>query len=117
MVLVKPVVDGICINPEGERVTVNQRLVVLMPVGDGVKRLAHDADLKGMVVIRSPRPQLVPFSCIDLGNHEAVRCLGSWGDFRKDRCLSDISSVTSNKLRRIWIKMPKTQLFAVAYSN
>ncbi|MFM4987327.1 hypothetical protein ACEUAZ_14500, partial [Aeromonas veronii] len=31
------------------------------PVGDGVKRRAHDADLKGMVVIRSPSPQLVPF--------------------------------------------------------
>jgi hypothetical protein len=26
-----------------------------------VKRLAHDADLKGMVVIRSPHFQLVPF--------------------------------------------------------
>ncbi|WP_231867100.1 hypothetical protein, partial [Aeromonas enteropelogenes] len=31
------------------------------PVGDGVKRRAHDADLKRMVVIRSPSPQLVPF--------------------------------------------------------
>ncbi|MGE6150391.1 hypothetical protein ACLHZ5_21595, partial [Aeromonas media] len=31
------------------------------PVGDGVKRRAHDADLKEMVVIRSPSPQLVPF--------------------------------------------------------
>ncbi|MFB2907685.1 hypothetical protein ACE1BH_22635, partial [Aeromonas jandaei] len=41
--------------------TVNQRLVVLRPVGDGVKRRAHDADLKGMVVIRSPNFQLVPF--------------------------------------------------------
>jgi hypothetical protein len=29
----------------------------LRPVGDGVKRRAHDADLKGMVVIRSPSPQ------------------------------------------------------------
>ncbi|MGL6049786.1 MAG: hypothetical protein ACRC16_07270, partial [Aeromonas salmonicida] len=37
------------------------RLVVLRPVGDGVKRCAHDADLKRMVVIRSPSPQLVPF--------------------------------------------------------
>lgn len=35
--------------------------VMMKPVGDGVKRLAHNADLKGMVVIRSPRPQLVPF--------------------------------------------------------
>ena len=77
MVLVEPVIHGVYINPEGERATANQRLVVLMPVGDGVKRLAHDADLKGMVVIRSPRPQLVPFSCIDLGNHSAVRCLGN----------------------------------------
>ncbi|MBP4077979.1 hypothetical protein [Aeromonas sp. MrichA-1] len=57
----EPVVHGGGINPEGERATVNQRPVVLRPVGDGVKRCAHDADLKGMVVIRSPRPQLVPF--------------------------------------------------------
>ncbi|MEZ6939628.1 hypothetical protein ACB035_13985, partial [Aeromonas sp. S12(2024)] len=27
----------------------------------GMKRYAHDADLKRMVVIRSPSPQLVPF--------------------------------------------------------
>ena len=39
---------------------VNQRFVVCRPVGDGVKRRAHDADLKRMVVIRSPSPQLVP---------------------------------------------------------
>ena len=32
----------------------------LRPVGDGVKRLAHDADLKGIVVIRTPHFQLVP---------------------------------------------------------
>ncbi|WP_233267793.1 hypothetical protein, partial [Aeromonas veronii] len=29
--------------------------------GDGMKRYAHDADLKRIVVIRSPSPQLVPF--------------------------------------------------------
>jgi hypothetical protein len=51
MVVVEPVVHGVCIHPEGERARVNQRLVVLKPVGDGVKRLAHDADLKGIVVI------------------------------------------------------------------
>jgi hypothetical protein len=61
MVVVEPVVHGVCIHPEGERARVNQRLVVLRPVGDGVKRLAHDADLKGMVVIRSPHFQLVTF--------------------------------------------------------
>ncbi|WP_234799727.1 hypothetical protein [Aeromonas veronii] len=55
------VIHGASINPEGEGTTVNQRLVVLRPVGDGVKRRAHDADLKRMVVIRSPSPQLVPF--------------------------------------------------------
>jgi hypothetical protein len=59
----------ICINSEGERATVNQILVILRPVGDGVKRLAHDANLKGMVVIRSPSLQLVPLSSIDLGNN------------------------------------------------
>lgn len=40
---------------------VNQRLVVFRPVGYGVKRRAHDADLKRMVVIRAPSPQLVLF--------------------------------------------------------
>ena len=61
MVVVKPVAHGLGIDPEGERATVNQRLVVLRPVGDGVKRCAHNADLERMVVIRSPSPQLVPF--------------------------------------------------------
>jgi len=61
MVVVEPVIHGASINPEGEGTTVNQRLVVLRPVGDGMKRRAHDADLKRMVVIRSPSPQLVPF--------------------------------------------------------
>lgn len=54
VVLVKEVIHRVCINPEGVRTTANQRLVVLRPVGNGVKRLAHDADLKGMIVIRSP---------------------------------------------------------------
>jgi hypothetical protein len=57
MVVDKPVAHGLGINPEGEGTTVNQRLVVLRPVGDGEKRRPHDADLKGMVVIRSPSPQ------------------------------------------------------------
>ncbi|WP_421312014.1 hypothetical protein, partial [Aeromonas veronii] len=35
--------------------------------GDGVKRCAHDADLKRMVVIRSPSPQLVPFKLYRFG--------------------------------------------------
>lgn len=47
MVVVEPVVHGICINPEGERATVNQILVLLRPVGYGIKRLIHDADLRG----------------------------------------------------------------------
>jgi hypothetical protein len=54
MVVVKPVVHGIGINPEGEFATVNQRPVVLRPISDGGKRLAHDADLKERVVIRTP---------------------------------------------------------------
>ena len=57
----KPVVHSLGINPEGEGTTVNQRLVVLRPVVDGVKGRAHDADLKGMVVISSPNFQLIPF--------------------------------------------------------
>ena len=47
MVVVKPVVHSRDINPEGEGATRNQRPVVLRPVGDGVKRLAQDAELKG----------------------------------------------------------------------
>ncbi|MFM5466157.1 hypothetical protein ACET66_19320, partial [Aeromonas simiae] len=43
------------------------------PVGDGVKRCAHDADLKGMVVIRSPRPQLVPFKLHRFGKQRHVK--------------------------------------------
>ncbi|WP_206665205.1 hypothetical protein, partial [Aeromonas salmonicida] len=49
------------INPESERATVDQRPVVLRPIGDGVKRFTHDADLRGMVVLRSLGFQLVPF--------------------------------------------------------
>ncbi|MCX7129080.1 hypothetical protein, partial [Aeromonas sp.] len=37
------------------------RPVVLRPIGDGVKRFTHDADLRGMVVLRSLGFQLVPF--------------------------------------------------------
>ncbi len=69
MVVVEPVVHDLGINPEGERATLNQRFVVLRPVSDGVKRRAHDADLKGMVVIRSLRPQLVPFTLHRFGNN------------------------------------------------
>lgn len=72
MVVVEPVVHGLGINPEGEGTTVNQRLVVLRQVGDGVKRRAHDADLKEMVVIRSPSPQLVPLKLHRFGTQR--RC-------------------------------------------
>ncbi|WP_204790563.1 hypothetical protein, partial [Aeromonas salmonicida] len=41
------------INPESERATVDQRPVVGRPMGDGVKRFNHDADLRGMVVLRA----------------------------------------------------------------
>jgi len=70
--VVKPVAHGLGINPEGEWTTVNQRLVVLRPVSDGVKRRAHDADLKRVVVIRSPRPQLVPFKLHQFGQQRPV---------------------------------------------
>ncbi|WP_290436770.1 hypothetical protein, partial [Aeromonas caviae] len=42
------------------------------PVGDGVKRRAHDADLKEMVVIRSPSPQLVPFKLHRFGQQRRI---------------------------------------------
>jgi len=35
------------IHPEDERAPFYQGFVVLRPVGNGVKRFAHDADLKG----------------------------------------------------------------------
>lgn len=73
MVVVKPVVHGCGINPEGKLTTVNQRLVVLRPVGVGVKRRAHDADLKRMEVIRSPSPQLVPFKLHRFGQQRLSR--------------------------------------------
>jgi hypothetical protein len=47
----------------------------LRPVGDGVKRLAHDADLKGMVVIRSPLPQLVPFKLHRFGQQRLKKTI------------------------------------------
>jgi hypothetical protein len=53
----EPVVHGVGINPEGESATVNQRLVVLRPVGDGVKRLAHGCRLE-----RNGGDQITAFS-------------------------------------------------------
>ncbi|MNC34248.1 hypothetical protein D3C76_616670 [compost metagenome] len=47
MVVVEPVVHDIRINPEGKGATVDEKLVVLRPVGDGVKRLAHECWLEG----------------------------------------------------------------------
>lgn len=64
MVVVEPVIHSLSINPESEKAVVDQSPVVLRPVGpvgDGVKRFTHDADLRGMVVIRSLGFQLVPF--------------------------------------------------------
>ncbi|WP_290435078.1 hypothetical protein, partial [Aeromonas caviae] len=46
------------------------------PVGDGVKRRAHDADLKEMVVIRSPSPQLVPFKLHRFGQQRLQALYG-----------------------------------------
>ena len=44
MVLLKAVIHGVYITPEGQRARANQRLVVLRPVGNGVKRFAHNAN-------------------------------------------------------------------------
>ncbi len=78
MVVVEPVVHCIDINPEGEGTTVNQRLVVLRQVGDGVKRRAHDADLKGMVLISSPSPQLVQFKLHRFGKQRPTEANDRW---------------------------------------
>ena len=56
-------------------------LLYVGQVGDGVKRLAHDADLKRIVVIRSPRPQLVPFKRHQFGQQ---RQAGSVQSYQKD---------------------------------
>lgn len=58
------------ISPEGERATRNQRLVVLRPVGDGVKRLADDANMKGMVMITTPSVSSI--QTLDLGNNHTA---------------------------------------------
>lgn len=50
---------------------VNQRFVVFRPASDGVKRCDHDADLKRMVVIRSPGSQLVPFETRRFGKQRS----------------------------------------------
>lgn len=50
----------------------DQRLVVLRPVDNGVKRLTHVADLEGMVMLRSPRPQLVPFKPHQFGKQRLM---------------------------------------------
>ncbi|WP_236661962.1 hypothetical protein, partial [Aeromonas jandaei] len=52
----------------------------LRPVGDGVKRRAHDADLKRMGVIRSPSPQLVPFKLHRFGKQRRLQVIRSLRD-------------------------------------
>ncbi|WP_290435729.1 hypothetical protein, partial [Aeromonas caviae] len=52
------------------------------PVGDGVKRRAHDADLKEMVVIRSPSPQLVPFKLHRFGQQRRFDLSTNAGKFK-----------------------------------
>lgn len=43
----EPSCSCICTNPEGERTTRNQRLVVLRLVGDRLKHLAHECCFEG----------------------------------------------------------------------
>ncbi len=64
--------------------TVDQRPVVLRPIGDGVKRFTHDAVLRGMVVLRSLGFQLVPFKL-----HR----------FRKQRPFRPVESITRSLMR------------------
>ncbi|WP_423055242.1 hypothetical protein, partial [Aeromonas salmonicida] len=59
--LVKPVIHGLGINPESERASFDQRPFLFIPSGDGLLPFTHDADLRGMVVLRSLGFQLVPF--------------------------------------------------------
>lgn len=61
MVLMKPVFHRFGIDPEGKRTTLNQRLVVLRPIGNSVTRFAHDADVKRDLLIRSRVSPKVPF--------------------------------------------------------
>ncbi|HHQ4530639.1 TPA: hypothetical protein ACSP1Y_004467, partial [Aeromonas hydrophila] len=61
LVMVEPFIHCLGINQEDEWATVAQRLVILRPVGDGMKSQAHDADLTWMTVISESCYQLVPF--------------------------------------------------------
>ena len=49
------------VSASTQKVSEPRLINVLRPVGDGMKRRAHDADLKRMVVIRSSSPQLALF--------------------------------------------------------
>lgn len=51
----------------------NQGAVVLRPVDDGVKRLAHGADTKGDLEIRSPVSSKVPSGPDGFGQQRPVR--------------------------------------------
>jgi len=64
-----------------------------MPVGDGVKRRAHDADLKEMVVIRSPRSPLVPFKLHRFGQQRPCQPVSGGAD---DTSVGEISLKTGN---------------------
>jgi hypothetical protein len=72
-------IHGLGINPESERATVDQRPVVLRPIGDGVKRFTHDADLREMVVIRTLGFQLVPFKLHRFRKQRRVAVTWGWG--------------------------------------
>jgi len=72
-VVAKPIAHGFGINPEGELATINQRFVVFRSVGDGVRRRTHNADLKRMVVIRTPNPQVVTFKLYRFGQQRLCK--------------------------------------------
>ncbi|WP_241519203.1 hypothetical protein [Aeromonas salmonicida] len=91
MVLVKPVIHGLGINPESERATVDQRPVVLRPIGDGVKRFTHDADLRGMVVLRSLGFQLVPFKLHRFRKQRPRNPMCQRAPYRGHRCHASFS--------------------------
>ncbi|MFB2908126.1 hypothetical protein ACE1BH_24990, partial [Aeromonas jandaei] len=64
------------------------------------KRRAHDADLKGMVVIRSPNFQLVPFKLHRFGQQRPIRSFSQWPNASK--CVAILA--TENAKQSIWIR-------------
>ena len=66
-----------------------------------MKRRAHDADLKEMVVIRSPSPQLVPFKLHRFGQQRLVQRV-LYAIFSPEIDLQRVPLVTARLVYSYW---------------